>query len=198
MYKPFSQACERNKAPILQHLKSIFCEQGHVLEIGSGTGQHAVYFAKQLPHLVWQTSDVEQHHRGIEAWLDEAGLPNLRLPLTLDVSKEQHWPQQQFDYVFTANTCHIMSWGEVKNMLVLVGKILRQHGYFCVYGPFKYNGEYTSESNHQFDLSLQHTKATMGIRDFEDVCAFADKQQLKIISDHAMPANNQLLSFQKV
>ncbi|BBM82321.1 DUF938 domain-containing protein [Candidatus Uabimicrobium amorphum] len=198
MYKPFSQACERNKLPILQHLKDIFCKQGRVLEIGSGTGQHAVYFAKQLPHLIWQTSDVEEHHRGIETWLEEVHLKNLRLPLTLDVSEKEHWPQDQFNYVFTANTCHIMSWPQVKDMLVLVGQVLEPHGYFCVYGPFKYNGNYTSESNHHFDLSLRHSKATMGIRDFEDICAFAEKQQLKITDDHTMPANNQLLSFQKV
>ncbi|WP_372369258.1 DUF938 domain-containing protein [Candidatus Uabimicrobium sp. HlEnr_7] len=198
MYKPFSEACERNKAPILEKITSIFCEKGHALEIGSGTGQHAVYFAKNMPHLQWQTSDVKSNHEAIYMWLDDANLKNILPPLELDVSNKVHWPHTQFNYIFTANTCHIMGWKDVINMFSLIGKIMLSKGNLCVYGPFKYNGEYTSESNKSFDLHLQSVHAQMGIRNFEDMQNLAHEQQLKLICDYKMPANNQLLHFQKV
>ena len=132
MNKPFSVACERNRDPILVVLQDVLRDCRHVLEIGSGTGQHAVYFGAALSHLVWQTSDLPENHAGIRAWLDEAGLPNVLAPLPLDASG-QGWPRQGFDAVYTANTCHIMSWDEVEAMFAGVGCLLPEGGLFCIY-----------------------------------------------------------------
>src|SRR5690606_1779576 len=142
--KPYSDACDRNRDPILNVIKDWFVAPGEVLEIGSGTGQHAVYFARQLPHLQWIATDRAENHAGIKAWLDEAQLPNVRGPLELDVNEEV-WPVERVDYVFSANTAHIMSWPEVEKMFEGVGRVLRSGGVFCLYGPFNRDGQFTSE-----------------------------------------------------
>lgn len=196
MSKQFSPACERNREPILAHLREVFAECKSVLEIGSGTGQHAVFFGAQMPHLVWQTSDLPQNHPSIHAWLQEAQLPNVRQPLALEVESAA-WPQVQFDAVFSANTCHIMSWPAVQAMFTGIGRVLRPGGLLCIYGPFNYRGAYTSASNAQFDASLKAQAAQMGIRDFETVDAFAAAQGLALQADHAMPANNRLLLWRR-
>jgi len=196
MNKPYSVACERNRGPILAVLQDVLADAGRVLEIGSGTGQHAVYFGAALPQLIWQTSDLPENHAGILAWLAEAVLSNVLAPLPLDAAA-QAWPQQHFDAVFTANTCHIMSWDEVQAMFVGVGRLLPEDGVFCVYGPFNYGGRFTSESNAQFDAMLRAQAPHRGIRDIDQITALASAQGLRLAQDHAMPANNRLLVFRK-
>lgn len=191
MEKPYSPASERNRAPILAILRDLFVDRKRVLEIGSGTGQHAVYFGAHLPHLAWQTSDVPENHPGIRAWLQEADLPNVMPPLALDVSSSS-WPDQTFDAVFTANTCHIMSWPEVEAMFAGIARILEPGGTLCIYGPFNYNRAFTSDSNARFDAALRAQAPHMGIRGAEAMDALAEKFGLKLQADHAMPANNRL------
>jgi SAM-dependent methyltransferase len=191
MSRQFSAACERNREPILAVLRAAYADSWHVLEIGSGTGQHAVYFGAALPHLVWQTSDRPRNHPSIMAWQQESGLANVLPPLALDVTGD--WPQGPYDAVFSANTCHIMAWPEVQAMFAGIGRILATGGVVCIYGPFNYGGQFTSASNAEFDASLKAQAAHMGIRDFEVVNALATAHGLALQGDHAMPANNRLL-----
>lgn len=192
MNKPYSAACERNSGPILQAITPLLCSSHSLLEIGSGTGQHAVTFARQLPHLQWQTSDRPEYHPGILAWLDEAALPNVLPPLELNIGKSP-WPERQFDAVFTANTCHIMAWEEVELMFAGVPSVLNNGGRFFIYGPFNYAGQFTSESNQQFDASLRQQAAHMGIRDIEKIIETANQHGMQLQEDITMPANNRLL-----
>jgi SAM-dependent methyltransferase len=141
--KPSAEACERNRAPILSILKRVFADRRTVLEIGSGTGQHAAYFAPALPHLEWQPSDVAEHLPGIRLWVEEAAAPNLRTPLEIDV--DRRWPEVSADAVFSANTCHIMSWPQVERMFAGVGRLLPPRGVFALYGPFNYGGRHLGE-----------------------------------------------------
>ena len=152
--KPRSAACERNREPILQVLRQWFTEPGIALEIGAGTGQHAVHFATHLPHLQWQPTDCEANLAGIGLWVSAAALPNLRAPVKLDV-RDRTWPLETVDYVFSSNTAHIMSWPEVELMFAGIARILRPRGRFCLYGPFNRDGCFTSESNQAFDASLR-------------------------------------------
>ena len=184
--KPFSEASERNRGPILAILKRVFRDRKHVLEIGSGTGQHAAYFAPELPHLVWQASDVAENLPGIREW---ASHPS---PIELDVDKD--WPKLEADAVFSANTCHIMSWLQVERMFEKIGQ-LGSLKTFCLYGPFNYGGRHTSESNARFDAMLRNRDPASGLRDFESINALAETAGLKLQEDNAMPANNRLLVF---
>lgn len=190
--KPFAESCEENKRPILDVLRIEFAGVKRVLEIGSGTGQHAVYFAEHLPHLVWQTSDVIDYHAGIQAWLGEARLPNVRAPLTLDVRRDA-WPAERFNGVFSANTTHIMGWPEVEAMFAGIGLTLEAGGRFCLYGPFNYGGKFTTESNARFDQWLKARDPGSGVRDFEDLDRLARAAGLRLYRDYAMPANNRTL-----
>lgn len=192
--RPFAESCERNKAPILAVLREVFARPGRVLEIGSGTGQHAVHFAGALPHLVWQTSDLPANHPGIRAWQEAAGLPNLLPPLSLDVNEP--WPPMQYDYVFSANTLHIMGWPEVVQFFAAAGKLLKPGGRLAVYGPFNYGGKFTSESNARFDEWLKSRDPKSGIRHFEEVDRLAHEAGLALLADHAMPANNRTLIWE--
>lgn len=194
--KPFAESCEQNKQPILEVLTTYFDNVRTVLEIGSGTGQHGVFFAGRFPHLCWVTSDTPDNHPGIRAWLDEAALPNLQGPLLLDVNQPA-WPAVHPDAVFSANTAHIMSWPSVTNLFAGVGRLLKAQGLFCLYGPFNYAGQYTSESNARFDAWLKARDPDSGIRDFEALCKLADQHDLTLVADHAMPANNRILVWQK-
>ncbi|MFA5941821.1 MAG: DUF938 domain-containing protein [Sinimarinibacterium sp.] len=189
--KSFSAACERNREPILAVLREHFRDRRRVLEIGSGTGQHAVHFAAGLPHLVWQTADLPASHGSIRAWLDEAKLPNTLPPLALDVNGP--WPPQRFDAIFTANTLHIMSWPEVETLFARLPDVLAADARLVVYGPFNYGGEFTSPSNAQFNITLKSWGPHMGIRDFEAVDTLARAAGLALIEDRAMPANNRCL-----
>lgn len=193
--KPFSQACENNKRPIAKVLRRYFQSSNMVLEIGSGTGQHAIFFAQQLPHLTWQPADRAEYLPGIRLWLESASLPNLESPVELDVNQSD-WPTG-FDAVFSANTAHIMSWDEAQLMIAKVSALLPKDGIFALYGPFNYSGQFTSDSNRQFDRSLRSVKATQGIRNFEDVVKVASLSGLQLSDDFEMPANNRLLVFIK-
>jgi len=188
---PFSAASERNKAPILAVLREVFAQTRTVLEIGSGTGQHATYFAENLPHLVWQPSDRPGSVQWLEQSLASGRRGNVASPVTLDVN-DHPWGVQA-DGLFSANTFHIMSWQEVEQFFVGAGEALQRPGTLCVYGPFRYDGAYTSESNARFDRSLRAQDPQMGIRDFEAVNVFAKAQGLNLAADYPMPANNQIL-----
>ena len=193
---PFSEACERNKDPILDVLRTALAGCSDVLEIGSGTGQHAVHFARQLGHLDWQPTDRAENLATLAARIAVDGPPNLRSPLELDVTS-LHWPFVRTDAVFSANTLHIMSWEEVRSFFGGVGRILGRGGLLAVYGPFRYAGRYTSDSNAAFDCGLRQRNSASGIRDFEAVNELAADQGLAPLADHAMPANNQLLLWRR-
>jgi SAM-dependent methyltransferase len=193
--KQYSDACEENKDPILAVLREELAGCRLVLEIGSGTGQHAVYFSRHLPHLSWQPSDLAVNHASIEAWRREAELPNLLPPLLLDVAREQ-WPDCDVDAVFSANTTHIMDWPEVVAMFAGVGALLKTGGIFCLYGPFNYNSRYTSDSNARFDRLLKQRDPRSGLKDVEDLLKQATAAGLHLVRDHDMPVNNRLLVWQ--
>ena len=194
--KPFSPASARNREPILAALRPLLQGCCSVLEIGSGTGQHAVHFGAALPDLTWHTSDLPANHQGIRAWLDEAALSNVLPPLALDAGSGD-WPPGPFDAVYTANTCHIMAWPEVQGMFRGIGRVLAPGGMLCIYGPFKRGGRFTTPSNAQFDASLKAQAPHMGLRNREDVDALAREQQLTPVADLPLPANNDLLAWRR-
>ncbi len=196
MELPFSEACERNKQPILAILSGVLADCRKVLEIGSGTGQHAVHFARHLPHLQWQPTDVAAHLGDLALRVAREGSANIATPLELDVTRDE-WPVMNVDAVFTANTLHIMSWPAVVATFAGIGRVLAAGGLLCVYGPFRYRGAFTSASNAQFDAGLRARDPDSGIRDFEEVDALARAQGLVLVADHAMPANNQLLCWRR-
>ncbi|HTD31109.1 MAG TPA: DUF938 domain-containing protein [Steroidobacteraceae bacterium] len=191
-----AEACERNKAPILEVLRTEFAASRSVLEIGSGTGQHAVHFAAHLPHLSWQPSEVAALLPALAERVRLEGSPNLRLPIALDV-RATPWPHAEADAIFSANTLHIMGWDEVEDFFRGVGAALGPGGVLCVYGPFNYQGRYTSASNAQFDAWLKTRDPHSALRDFEAVNARAAAQQLLLAADHAMPANNRTLVWRR-
>lgn len=203
--KPYAPACERNREPILQVLREHFADRRHVLEIGSGTGQHAVHFAAAMPWLTWQCSDVADNLPGIAMWLDEAALANTPPAIALDVGGD--WPpaierrKPAFDAVFSANAVHIMGWPEVEAFFAGLRALFaaqRQHdGMLALYGPFNYGGEYSSESNRQFDQWLKARDVRSAIRDFEAVDALAQTAGLRLADDVAMPANNRCLIWRR-
>ncbi|MBM3341933.1 MAG: DUF938 domain-containing protein [Betaproteobacteria bacterium] len=195
--KPFSDACERNRGPILGVLREAFARARHVLEIGSGTGQHAVYFAEHLPHLTWHTSDRPEHHAGIRAWIGDSGLNNVKPPLTLDV-RQPAWPVSAVDAIFSANTLHIMDSSSVEAFFAGVARVLATGGVLAVYGPFNYGGRFTAASNAAFDAALRSRGEGSAIRDFEAVNELARKSGLKLMQDVAMPANNRALLWRHV
>lgn len=194
--KPFSESCERNKEAIVGVLRQVLARSQRVLEIGSGTGQHAVFFAAELPHLRWQTSDLAANHPGIQAWIRASGRTNVLAPCVLDVDAPV-WPVQDMDAIFSANTAHIVAWPQVENLFQGVGRTLQAQGLFCLYGPFNYRGEFTSASNAQFDAWLKQRDARSGIRDFEALDRLAQQQGLILQDDYAMPANNRILVWRK-
>ncbi len=195
MAKPYSQACDENKVPIAGVLAEYMGTAASLLEIGSGSGQHAVFFAARFPYVRWQASDVPAYLPGIRLWLDEAALPNLLPPLALDV--EGPWPDARFDAVFSANTAHIMSEDSVAAMFRGVPRVLEPGGVFALYGPFNYGGAYTSESNAQFDCWLKSRDPQSGIKDFERLDALAQEGGLTLIADHEMPVNNRTLVWRR-
>ena len=194
--KPFSESCERNRDPIFNVLREQFADRKRVLEIGSGTGQHAVYFAQKLPSLMWQTSDRAENIAGIRAWLDEAALPNTPPPIELDVA-EGPWPSKKFDAFFSANTLHIMSWPDVEALFATLPTIATADAKLAIYGPFNYEEKFTSDSNAAFDRSLKRRAAHMGIRDIEAVSALAAEGGFALIDDVPMPANNRCVVWQR-
>ncbi|WP_461516295.1 DUF938 domain-containing protein [Porticoccus sp.] len=196
--KPFSQACENNREPILTVLQRVFADRRRVLEVGSGTGQHAVYFAPRMPHLVWQTADLPDNHPGINSWIDDCPANNLYRPLALNAD-QRPWSMNGYqpDALFTANTCHIMSWSSVEHLFAELGTLLEQDAVLAIYGPFNYQGNYTSESNARFDQWLKQMAPHQGIRDFEAVDRLAQQIGFMLVEDNPMPANNRLLVWHK-
>lgn len=197
LHKPYCSACDKNRGPILSVIEPLLCSCSSVLEIGSGTGQHAVYFADKLPHLIWCTSDLAEKHDDIKTWLDEAGLSNTRSPVVLDVTQSV-WPNIEVDVAFSANTAHIMSWDAVEACFVGVGRLLHKNGLFLLYGPFNYKQRYSSESNERFDIWLREHDPQSGIRNFEDVNELAEKAGMLLERDYEMPANNRILCWKKL
>lgn len=189
MSKPFSPASERNRAPILAVLRDALAQRRRVLEVGSGTGQHAAFFAQALPWLTWQASDRQENLDGIRAWLDEAKAANAPAPIELDVTQE-NWPTQRFDAVFSANTLHIMSWPEVQQLFARLPEVMEADASLVVYGPFNIDGRHTSASNAAFDAQLRLRDPAMGLRDLADVDALARAMGLRMQPPVAMPANN--------
>ena len=194
--KPFAPPTGRNCQPILDVLRNEFRRANSVLEIGSGTGQHAVAFAAELGHLVWQTSDLDQNHEGIRAWIADAALPNLREPLSLDVRTAAPGGTV-YDAAFSANTAHIMSIAAVEQMFALVADALRISGVFCLYGPFRQGGEFDTSSNAEFHQSLRNQDSAMGIRHLEELDEFAANGRMRRERVYAMPANNLIVVWQK-
>jgi SAM-dependent methyltransferase len=196
---PFSEACERNKSPILDVLQRWLGQRaGVALEIGAGTGQHAVHFARNLPHLSWQPTERLESLASLTARIEVEGSCNLLAPLELDV-EQATWPcdADSVDAVYTANTLHIVSWPQVQALFRGVGRALRDDGFLIVYGPFRYGGQFTSHSNAVFDEALRSRDPLSGIRDFEAVDALAAAQGLRLVEDCAMPANNQALVWRR-
>ena len=192
-----SEACERNKEPILGVLRTELAGAATVLEVGSGTGQHAVHFAAGLPQLLWQASELPEHLPALAERVRVAGGRNLRVPLALDVG-EDPWPVAPVDAVFSANTLHIMSWSAVREFFRGVSGVLRSPGVLCVYGPFRFHGAHTSDSNAEFDRWLKARDPVSGVRDFEALDALARAADLVFSADHAMPANNRTLVWRRV
>lgn len=193
---PFSQACENNKAPILSVLQQAFAGCSQVLEVGSGTGQHALHFAEHLPHLCWQASDQTIYLPALKERIRRAALPNLPVPLQLDICADPA-PMVAADALYTANTLHIMPWPVVKHFFSRLSELTAARASLCIYGPFNYNGQYSSASNQVFDASLKSHNPAMGIRDIEKVQTLAQQQGFNLQQDYAMPANNRLLWFTK-
>lgn len=194
--KPFAEACEQNRQPILRVLERVFTGPGQVLEIGSGTGQHAAWLPRFLPHLRWQPSDVKASLPGIRQWIAESGLPNVDEPVELDVLRWP-WSVTKADYVFSANTVHIMSWPMVEAFFAGVGRVLRPGGDFCLYGPFSYHGRHTAESNTRFDQWLKARDPASGVRDLDDLERLATLAGLELAQDFPMPVNNRTLHWRK-
>ncbi len=191
----FSEACERNRAPILEVLRRVFADRTAVLEIGSGTGQHASYFAPELPHLAWQPSDVPENLPSVRWWRVQSAEPRPLEPIELDVGRP--FPDVKVDAAFSANTAHIMSWPLVEAMFAGVARLLPPRGLFALYGPFNYGGKATSASNAEFDAWLRGRDAASGLRDFEAIAALAARSGFALEEDNAMPANNRLLVFRR-
>jgi len=194
--RPFAPATDRNSQPILEVIRHEFHGCESILEIGSGTGQHAVCFGAALGSLMWQTSDVEENHAGICAWLAEADLPNVRAPLRLDVLTND-MPSGIYDGVYSANTAHIMSFAAVQKMFSLAAAVLPKGGAFVLYGPFRQGGVFNTPSNAEFHQSLRERDPEMGIRHLEDLDRLAADLSMHRVRLYAMPANNHIAVWMK-
>jgi len=189
--KSFSTSSEQNKAIIYETIEPYLLDGIEVLEIGSGTGQHAIHFASMAPGINWQTSDLAKNLTDIKAWIDDSQLPNLPETLELDVSSQ--WMDKTYDLIFSANTFHIMNQDQVNLFLLRCTGCLKSQGHLIIYGPFNYQGSYTSLSNEQFDGWLKSRDPQSGIKNFEWINTIASQSGLQLINDIAMPSNNRIL-----
>lgn len=196
MNKPFSQACANNQAVICEVLERVFAHKKQALEVGSGTGQHGVWFASKMPHLSWQLSDRKPNHAGIKQWVSDYPSPNLLSPIALDVLTDG-WPMAAYDAAYSANTAHIMPWQAVEAMFSGIAERLLSGGVFCLYGPMKYLGVLEAQSNVEFDYRLRQQLPHQGIREFHDINRLATNAGLVLMEDNPMPANNRLIVWQK-
>ena len=194
--KPYAESCEQNRRVILDVIQPLLVNSKSLLEIGSGTGQHAVYFSEKLPHIIWNSSDRTENIEAIKLWLSDTDSEKLPTPIELDVT-QNIWPDITVDTVFTANTCHIMSQQSVETMIERVGQLLPAEGQLIIYGPFNYNQQYTSPSNERFDQWLKQRDSQSAIRNFEDINNLARKAGLNLVNDYEMPANNRILHWRK-
>ncbi len=194
--KEFAPACERNKGAILTVLRELFKESGFALEIGSGTGQHAAFFAEALPHILWQPTDLPERLSSIAIYREDAALANLLPPAVLDLRLDV-WPVQRADYVVCINTIHIVAWAAVERLFAGVGRILRPGGLLYVYGPYRYRDRPLKPSNVEFDSWLKARDAASGIREFEAVAGLAEAAGLTLVEDRAMPANNRSICWRR-
>ncbi len=198
MEKTNTHSYERNRDPILKILKEIITSDNQrLLEVGTGSGQHSIYFAPHFKHLAWITSDILQKHNAITDLLRKSTIKNIHGPVEFEVGKDP-FPKQRFDLSFTANTFHIMHWKIGKTLIKLWGNHLREGAQVIIYGPFNYNGEFTSESNKTFDQKLKAQDSKMGIRSFEDIKKVMIKNGFSFTKDYEMPANNRMLLFTKL
>ena len=191
---PFSQACESNKEPILKVLKEYISDQESLLEIAGGTGQHGEFFARSFPKLLWQTSDLPGAVADLNLRISEANLHNLPPALILDVN-DSNWNVKKYQLLFTANSLHIMSEKSVENFFSRIPNVLQQSALVFIYGPFKYDGNFTTKSNAEFDEWLKEKDLKSGVRDFEAISELAVSVGLSLVADVQMPSNNQLLVF---
>jgi len=192
---PFAEACERNKQPIVDVLIRVLPDKGRILEIGSGTGQHVVFFAARFPGLLWQPSDCRENLDGISRRIEQEGSENTLSPIELDVL--DLWPEGVFDAAFSANTAHIMAWEAVCAMFAGLERHLAPGGLFCLYGPFNQGGRFTASSNQEFDRQLRTRSLHMGLRDIEALESLAESHKMSLQLQYAMPSNNQLLVFRR-
>ena len=197
MQKPYSESCDQNKAPILSIIEPLFTSCSDILEVGSGTGQHAIYFAEKMPHIRWHCSDCAPYIAGINQWIDESDVQNVVAPIVLDVTGSQ-WPTLQVDAIFTANSIHIMHEQDVINFIKGAGRLLKKGGHLMIYGPFNYEGSFTSASNESFQQWLKSRDSLSGIKHFEDIVSLASSNALQLCTDYEMPANNRILHFKKM
>ena len=195
--KPFAESSAENRQPIFETIEPLLRQSQTVLEIGSGTGQHAIYFSEDMPHLTWQCSDLIENHAGIRMWIEESGLENVLSPIELDTLKS-NWPEQAYDAVFSANTVHIMHWNMVEGLFNGLAKVMESGSKFLLYGPFNYYGKYTSDSNERFDQWLKDRDPGSGIRDFGKLDQLANNAGLSLVEDYEMPVNNRLLYWRKL
>ncbi|MGR3906007.1 DUF938 domain-containing protein [Burkholderia sp. SR8] len=192
-------AAERNRGPILDVLRRVLPAAGSVLEIASGTGQHAVHFAQALPALHWQPSDPDAHaRRSIAAWVAHAGLPNLVEPLALDVRDASSWPAATRDAVVCINMIHISPWASAEALFAGAARVLRPGGVLFLYGPYRREGRHTAPSNEAFDRQLRSRDASWGVRDLEAVVALGLDRGLDCIEVVDMPANNLSVVFRRL
>ncbi|SHH22897.1 DUF938 domain-containing protein [Ferrimonas marina] len=196
MTLPFSQACENNRAAIAEVLVPAFADCSRVLELGAGTGQHSVYLAPKMPWLTWQATDLPERLSDISLWHQAHPSANLAPPQAVDVAQPE-WSLMPADGVFSANTCHIMPWAVVELMFAHLPRYLSEQATLCLYGPFNDDGRFTAESNAQFDLWLKQRDPSMGIRDWQAVDRLAQQAGLSMQARHPMPANNQILCWQR-
>ncbi|MDO6461561.1 DUF938 domain-containing protein, partial [Granulosicoccaceae sp. 1_MG-2023] len=194
--KPYADAAEENKTVVLPLIARFLPGVDEVLELGSGTGQQIVYFAGQYPQVRWQATDLPENLPGIQAWIDAAGLDNLPPAQALDVA-QPHWPFAPQSLIYTSNTLHIMSKDHVRMLFCRLAEVLNEGGHFLVYGPFRFADQPFAQSNARFDRFLRERDPRSGIRDFEEICAFAQANGLAHQESIALPHNNHMLVFRR-
>ncbi|MDH3376003.1 MAG: class I SAM-dependent methyltransferase [Gammaproteobacteria bacterium] len=190
--KQYAPACERNRQPIISILRELLPKRGTVLEVGSGSGQHAVWFAEAFPNLVWQPSERAGALLSINAWRNDANLANLRAPIVLDLF-DPVWPVDEISAIICINVVHIVAWRGVEQLFMRAGELLSGGGMLYLYGPFRYADRALEPSNQQFDGWLKQRGPDSGIRDFAAVDRLATAAGLALAGDRAMPANNRSL-----
>ena len=192
---PFAEACERNKDPIRDALRSRLPERGRVLEIGSGTGQHVVHFAPLARCLSWQPSERREQLDGLNARIRREGGANVLPAIELDVFGP--WPDRVYEAAYSANTANILSWPGVCALFAGVGPRLQAGASFFLYGPFNVDGEFTAVGNEIFDRQLRERDPAMGLRDTGDLERLGSEHQMDLTERISLPANNQLLVFRR-